>query len=172
MDPLKYSLSVQAQQQGRTNVFSFRDEHVAPMEYFDQAKHQPLKAPGRRNQPGLSGGVRGDQEPLKFRTKQLWTTDKGHVIPNSGFEIRKKIWYEGNREHDGGPKYDLFKMRVSKQPSQVAIDHHGSHASGPGGGGRKKHHLFVGVTGEGDSKRVVTSRTRQGIIDHFTPKRD
>jgi hypothetical protein len=170
MHPLKYDLGVDATRQGG-RTFAFRDEHVAPLDYFDQAKQQPLKPEGRRNQAGVSGGVRGDREPLKFKTRQVWTSDLGATIPHSGFEIGKKIWYEGQRQHpEGGSQFEMFKMRVTKEPKAVSINFQGStHDVGPGGGGKKKHHLFVGVVGEGESRRIVTAKTRQGLIDKFRP---
>ena len=168
IDPPKYDKSVQGRQAG-PGTFTFRDEHAVPLNYLDQAKLQPNKPLARQNQPGASGGVRGSKEPLELNTKQVWTTDKGATIPNSGFEIRKKIWFEGQKQHpDSGDRFDLFKMRVTKEPKAVAIDFHGtSHNTGPGGGHTKKHHLFVGVVGEGEDRRVVTAKTRQGVMDLF-----
>jgi hypothetical protein len=162
----KYELPTQAVPTGHGNTFEVGDQHHAPREFLEFAKQQPKKPFERRNLPGLTGDRRGEREPLKFKTKQVWVSDQGVTIPNSGFEIRKKVWFEGQRTHvESGEKFDLFKMRVSKTPSAVAIDFNDRrYASGAGGRHRSKHHVFIGI---GADNNIRTAKRREDLIAMF-----
>lgn len=158
----KYMLSTMAKESS-PNTFTFRDEHFTPLEYFQTAMEQPKKAPERRNLPGLSGGHRGDRKPMVFESQQLWMSPEGEVIPNSGFSIKKHIWYEGaHQDKASGEQFNVFKMRVSKRPSSVNIDYMDrSNVTGPGGRHRSTHHVFVAL---GPDSQYHSAKTRKGLM--------